>query len=56
MDRPATVVDCGSSKVKAGFSGEEGPRAVFSSIIGTPKIQGIMIGSEKKDYYVGTQA
>jgi actin-related protein len=31
------VVDVGSGVAKAGFSGEDAPRAVFPSIIGRPK-------------------
>lgn len=33
----STVVDVGSSFTKAGFSGEEAPRAVFHSVVGVPK-------------------
>ncbi|MFM7851578.1 MAG: actin, cytoplasmic 2, partial [Flammeovirgaceae bacterium] len=55
-DKPHVIIDNGSGYVKAGFSGEEGPRAVFPSIIGRPKVPGIMVGSEQKDYFVGTQA
>ena len=55
-DKPHVIIDNGSGYVKAGLSGEEGPRAVFPSIIGRPKTQGIMVGSEQKDYFVGQQA
>lgn len=55
-EKPHLIIDIGSGYVKAGFSGEEGPRAVFPSIVGRPKVPGIMIGSEQKDYFVGTQA
>lgn len=55
-NKPHLIVDLGSSYVKAGFSGEEGPRAVFPAIIGRPKNQDIMVGSEQKDYYVGSEA
>jgi len=50
------VVDNGSGLCKAGFSGEEAPRCVFPSITGRPKTQGIMIGSEKKELFVGQEA
>lgn len=33
----STVIDVGSSFLKAGFSGEEAPREVFHSVVGTPK-------------------
>jgi len=55
-DKPHVIIDNGSGYVKAGFSGEEGPRAVFPSIIGRPKNPGIMVGSDHKDYFVGQQA
>jgi len=55
-DKPHLIVDNGSGYCKAGFSGEEGPRAVFPCIVGRPKVPGIMVGSEQKDYFVGTQA
>lgn len=52
----AIIVDNGSGIVKAGFAGEEAPRAVFPSIIGTPRHQGIMVGMGQKDSYVGDEA
>lgn len=36
-DVPAIVIDNVSGLCKAGFSGDESPRAVFPSIIGRPK-------------------
>ena len=33
------VIDNGSGMVKAGFAGEDAPRAVFPSIAGRPKFQ-----------------
>ena len=50
------IIDNGSGYCKAGFSGEEGPRAVFPAIVGRPKNPGIMVGAEKKDFFVGLQA
>jgi actin len=50
------VIDNGSGLCKAGFSGEEGPRAVFPCIVGRPKVQGIMVGAEQKDVFVGQEA
>jgi actin-related protein len=55
-DKPHLIIDNGSGYCKAGFSGEEGPRAVFPCIVGRPKVPGIMVGSDQKDYFVGTQA
>ena len=53
---PNIIIDNGSGYCKAGFSGEEGPRAVFPAIVGRPKNPGIMVGAEKKDFFVGLQA
>jgi actin-related protein len=50
------VVDNGSGMCKAGFSGDDAPRAVFPSIVGRPKHQGVMVGMEQKDAYVGDEA
>jgi len=52
----ALVVDNGSGMCKAGFAGDEAPRAVFPSIIGRPKMPGIMVGMDQKDSYVGDEA
>merc|ERR1712132_7574 len=49
-------VDNGSGMVKAGFSGDDAPRAVFPSIVGRPKVKSTMVGSENKDVYVGDEA
>jgi actin-related protein len=40
----AVVIDNGSGMVKAGFAGDDAPRSVFSSVVGKPKVPGIMIG------------
>jgi len=42
--------------VKAGFSGDDAPRAVFPSIVGRPKHTGVMVGMGQKDSYVGEEA
>jgi len=55
-DVPALVVDNGSGMCKAGFAGEDMPRAVFPSLIGRPKYAGIMVGMDNKDTYVGEEA
>jgi actin beta/gamma 1 len=41
---------------KAGFAGDDAPRAVFPSIVGRPKMPGIMVGMDQKDSYVGDEA
>ena len=49
------VCDNGSGMCKAGFAGDDAPRAVFASIVGTPKYQAVMLGTQK-DSYVGDEA
>jgi len=50
------VIDNGSGMVKAGFSGDDAPRSVFPSIVGRPKVDGVMVGMAHKDCYVGDEA
>ena len=57
MSEPqAIVVDLGSGFTKAGFAGDDAPGVVFPSIVGRPKMPGIMVGIDQKDYYVGDEA
>jgi len=55
-DVAALVVDNGSGMCKAGFAGDDAPRAVFPSIVGRPKMPGIMVGMDQKDSYIGDEA
>ena len=55
-DISAIVLDNGSGMCKAGFSGEDAPRAVFPSILGRPIYQGVMIGMNNKETYIGDDA
>ena len=48
----ALVVDNG----KAGFAGDDAPRSVLPSIVGTPCHQGGIVGMAQKDCYVGDEA
>jgi actin-related protein len=50
------VVDNGSGMCKAGFAGDDAPRAVFPSIVGRPRHKGVMVGMGQKDSYVGDEA
>merc|ERR1711988_1284589 len=66
------VVDNGTGMVKAAFAGDDAPRftrvekrtrkiidaprAVFPSIVGRPRHQGVMVGMGQKDSYVGDKA
>lgn len=42
--------------IKAGFAGDDAPRAVFPSIVGRPRHTGVMVGMGQKDAYVGDEA
>ncbi|CAH3169733.1 unnamed protein product [Pocillopora meandrina] len=55
-DVAALVVDNGSGLCKAGFAGNDAPRAVFPTIVGRPRHQGVMVGLGQKDSYVGDEA
>ena len=53
---PAIVIDNGSGQCKAGFAGGEAPLAVFPTVVGRPRMPGIIIGIDRKDSYVGEEA
>lgn len=52
------VIDIGSGMCKAGFAGEEVPRAVFPSVVGRPaaRMVAAMVGADQKNLYVGEEA
>ncbi|XP_032353731.1 actin, cytoplasmic 1-like isoform X1 [Camelus ferus] len=52
----AIVVDNGSGMCKAGFAGNDAPQAIFPSVVGRPRYQGVMVGMGQKDSYVGNEA
>ncbi|KAG5449695.1 Actin, cytoplasmic [Clonorchis sinensis] len=52
----ALVIDNGSGMCKAGFAGDDAPRAVYPSVIGRPKLPGVMVGMGQKDIYIGDEA
>lgn len=52
----ALVIDNGSGMCKAGFAGDDAPRAVFPSIIGRPKTRAMMVGAGDKECYIGDEA
>lgn len=52
----AVVIDNGSGMIKAGFSGDEAPRAEFPTIVGKPKSEQAALGAAKRDHYVGKEA
>ncbi|KAK6170934.1 hypothetical protein SNE40_019213 [Patella caerulea] len=55
-DAAALVIDNGSGMCKAGFAGDNAPRAVFPALTGRPKYQAVMVGMGQKDCYVGDEA
>ncbi|TRM68743.1 actin 2 [Schizophyllum amplum] len=55
-DIQAVVIDNGSGMCKAGFAGDDAPRAVFPSLVGRPRHMGVMVGLSSKDSYVGDEA
>ena len=50
------MIDNGSGTCKAGFAGDDAPRSVFSTVVGRPKVPGIMVGLDQKEVYVGEEA
>ena len=50
------IIDLGSGLIKTGFSGEDGPRNIFNSIVAIPKMAGLKVGMEQKERYVGDEA
>ncbi|XP_078397003.1 actin, cytoplasmic type 5-like isoform X1 [Cetorhinus maximus] len=52
----ALVVDNGSGMCKAGFAGDDAPRAVFPSIVGKLEHEDVMMGMYQKGCYVGDEA
>lgn len=52
----AVVIDIGSGMIKAGFAGDDAPRAVFPAVVGRPRHQGAMVGMGQKETYVGYEA
>ncbi|VDM83318.1 unnamed protein product [Strongylus vulgaris] len=51
----AIVIDNGSGICKAGFAGEDAPRAVFPSIVGRRCHQRLLAKTLEKDTYIGTE-
>ena len=52
----AVIIDLGSGYIKVGFAGESQPRAVFPTIVGYPRHQGLRVGMGQKKFYVGDEA
>ena len=56
QEAAAIVIDNGSGMCKAGFAGDDAPRAVFPTIVGHPRNKGVMMSMEQKDSFVGDEA
>ncbi|VDM59985.1 unnamed protein product [Angiostrongylus costaricensis] len=52
----ALVIDNGSGVCKAGFAGDDAPKAVFPSIVGHRRRDGTTTSMNGRDSYVGTEA
>ncbi|NXC47286.1 ACT1 protein, partial [Penelope pileata] len=53
---PAVVFDNGSGLCKAGLSGEQAPRSIIPTIVGYPKFKFVMVGMDRRDWYIGKEA
>ncbi|CAL8103758.1 unnamed protein product [Calicophoron daubneyi] len=54
--RTPVVIDNGSGLIKAGFGGEDRPRAIFSSILGRPYSPIVIVGVNRRDNFIGDEA
>eukprot|EP00761_Pharyngomonas_kirbyi_P014624 gb/GECH01014654.1/.p1 GENE.gb/GECH01014654.1/~~gb/GECH01014654.1/.p1 ORF type:complete len:382 (+),score=96.15 gb/GECH01014654.1/:1-1146(+) len=52
----AIVIDNGSGTIKAGFSGDDLPKHIFSNFVGRPRHKKVMMGGLEGDYFIGDQA
>jgi actin-related protein len=50
------VIDNGSGVCKAGESKNDQPTSVFPSIVGVPKVKGIIMDTQTKDLFLGAEA
>jgi len=53
---PAVVIDNGSAVCRAGFAGDDAPRAVFPSLIGRPRHRVVSCTHSNREYWVGDTA
>ena len=56
VNTTTVIVDNGTGLMKVGRAGEENPRSVFKTVVGSPKMPGIVVGLDQKDVYVGDEA
>ena len=50
------VIDNGSFMIKAGFAGDDVPKAIFPSVVGVPTCPHMQIAIGQPDCYVGDEA
>lgn len=50
------VIDNGSGSIKAGFAGDDAPRSVFSTVVGRPRVPGVMVGMDQQHVFMGDEA
>ena len=55
-DHEPLVIDIGTGALKAGFASEHAPKHLIPMVIGKPKSQGILVGMDQKEQYIGTEA
>jgi len=55
IDASATIIDNGTGNIKAGLTGDDAPRSIFSTVVGRPKMPGLLVGLDQKDVYIGDE-
>jgi len=50
------VLDNGSGTIRAGFAGEDVPKAIFPAFVGRPKHVRAMAGALEGDFFIGNKA
>ena len=50
------IIDIDSGIIKSGFGGEDSPRNIFNSIVGIPKMPGVMVSMGQQERFVGEEA
>lgn len=50
------MIDNGTGLCKAGLAGDDAPKSCFSSLVGKPKHQDVMLGVETKETFIGEEA
>eukprot|EP00128_Syssomonas_multiformis_P014807 Colp12_sorted_trinity150504_noHs@19943 len=55
MSEVPLIIDNGSFYLRAGFAGDDAPRAVFPSQVRRPRHLGVMVGMHQKNTFVGDE-